>query len=194
LSALKIFPDAKVGLLVSTTNSIDDESYDYSPLFVNWLSDYILGVEPWLSVEDACNKYPEAWFSNVQQLPPKKFVFVCNQFKENDVKKYVGNYEHPLFGTFSVTWDGNNFRWSLGYNGRGTLCNSVPDLYPTMSLDHFVMHFDEDSFMHEFNDPTLNFYTGALVIFERNGSPLSKIDLALVAMIEASNPPKFVRK
>lgn len=44
LSAIKIFPDARAGVYVSTTNGISEEDAGYVSLFINWLSDYILGM------------------------------------------------------------------------------------------------------------------------------------------------------
>lgn len=40
---LKVMPDAKVGVFISTTNSVDDADL-YTNLFSNWLVDYVLGT------------------------------------------------------------------------------------------------------------------------------------------------------
>ncbi|KAK6179308.1 hypothetical protein SNE40_011698 [Patella caerulea] len=92
---LTLYPDENLGIFTSLTGR--DDNYKYRIALHNYITDKILGREPWLNVSTICS-FPLPWLNDTES------VDIAYEFIEPSLKlsAYEGEYENKLYGNLVV--------------------------------------------------------------------------------------------
>ena len=95
-----LYPDVGLGLFVSSNGPLGAASSWGLILTLQYLSDLLLGEEPWLNTSTLCT-FPEPW----KPSPPVVNMTPPADDPVRDAGDYTGTYHHHVFGNVTVTLD-----------------------------------------------------------------------------------------
>ena len=125
----------------------------------------------------ACS-YPAPWANATEPEPPKNGTDTVEQRPDT---AYVGVYEHPAFGDFTVYLEGDFLRYKFGLLMRGTLNASETKDTLYMNLDHPL---EPEIFVY-------GYLRGFPVMFSESDGSNGKIDEVKVPLLEDAMYPVF---
>ena len=124
-----LYPDVGLGLFVSSNGPLGSASSWGLILTLQYLSDLLLGEEPWLNTSTLCT-FPEPW----KPSPPVDTMTPPADDPVRDAGDYTGTYHHPAFGNVTVTRDPgtNALKLHMGrYMEAKLLYNQTSDIFYT---------------------------------------------------------------
>ncbi|XP_050400127.2 uncharacterized protein LOC126817312 [Patella vulgata] len=92
---LTLYPDENLGIFTSLTGH--DDNYKYRISLHNYITDKILGREPWLNVSTICS-FPLPWLNDTESVD-KVYKFIRPSL---ELSAYEGEYENKLYGNLVV--------------------------------------------------------------------------------------------
>ena len=124
-----LYPDVGLGLYISTNGPLGSASSWGLILTLQYLSDLLLGEEPWLNTSTLCT-FPEPW----KPSPPVDTMTPPADDPVREAGDYTGTYHHPAFGNVTVTRDPgtNALKLQMGrYMEAKLLYNQTSDTFYT---------------------------------------------------------------
>ena len=120
------FPDVGVGIYASVNGpGYKGLSIRHLTATFYYISDYLLGLDPWLNETTACT-FPEPWANNtVKESKEKEQPIVVDKLTE-----FQGSYANPLLPTIQVSAESSDLRLRSN-RVRGTL-------HPSSEKDRFL--------------------------------------------------------
>ena len=101
-------------------------------LIHHFISDHILGLQPWLDNNTMCSfPYPWANQSTQSQNSKRHITKTKNEYKQNWQNAYLGTYGHRLFGNITVTYNQSNnvLQFKAGKYGEGFLHRDQGEMF-----------------------------------------------------------------
>ena len=122
------FPDMDIGLFTSVNGpGVGTDAYMHRIATFYYLSDNLLGLEPWLNESTACS-FPEPWY----QLPEKNSSTPETPLQLSNLGEFEGTYGSHLFPDIQVS-------------------SNSTDLIFTTNIVHGILHpsSEKDRFLYE---------------------------------------------
>ena len=96
------YPDEGFGFYLSTNGPALFDPPALA-LLTMYISDLLLGEEPWLTAQTACS-FPEPWFSKENYSSHQESPYPTDT-PATSLEEYIGVYNHPGFGDITVLLD-----------------------------------------------------------------------------------------
>ncbi|XP_077978990.1 uncharacterized protein LOC144434413 [Glandiceps talaboti] len=129
-SMLWLFPSKSIGIFGAVNGPYTSDADSALKRINAYVSDLVLGEEPWLNESTACS-YPSPWKPSTRKSVGGTEKPIPS---EKSLKEYEGEYRHPAFGQFTVYLNNSdgNLHFAYGSLGKGLFT-------PTKEADVFGM-------------------------------------------------------
>jgi hypothetical protein len=189
MSTIWLIPDENISIFTSTNGPVRLETWDGLRVIHHYISDILLGMNPWLNSTSAC-KFPDPWLSDFRK---KSVVEATDDArKKRDVRympymrhlgDFVGIYGHLAFGNISIELNEQDKKLHL-YHGRF----GHATMEKTENFGEFDMRFVGDLMFVSVADGWK--HTFKVRFSSTDGQ---KVDRLYAGFIEGSAPPEFRR-
>ena len=123
---LTLIPRYDIGIFVALTG--DDLSILFRTNIHLYISDLLLGYNPWLNTSTLCT-FPHPWATSDTNRQPTEQRKNLTAYRS--LEKYVGIYTNSAYGVLNITWNGTSNALKMHY-GYGIFL-----LYPKTDKDEF---------------------------------------------------------